>query len=544
MLDTKKIKQSLAEMREDLNLAKDEAEGMKQDIGEIQPEDVDLGMLPEDEKKEKEEVIKSPADVKKVLNEALKDLQNVIDNLDAACGQAEEEIKEASIKRHNDKYASNLSELTSNAEKFINEAKDSVKHWAWLKTAKKEKINIQDSSLKQAAQTIQEVSQFNKLLGKIFKREATAVPPTGSEFSGDKWPKGGDPAKTELKEWEKGQSKFNTDKSFEDKRPNPATDNRLTDVDYRRFNENDKPSVSASFTQLRDKNDSYWDVVDTRSGMRIQASFSDAPSHLGPKDEKGFRAFSSKNFAEKIVSAVKSFGISNVKNQLNAKYASYEEGLKKVASDESTVKSYYADAYGDKSYAKEMVKNTESVKTQPRGYIPKYNLSGKKAEASKPQREVSAAIVQANAKVAVSGARKFAAVGVIPFTKKSIAKKAQELLSLKENEMKVAISTIEQFPIVNEAALKMSHIPDTESGIVSNTATGVSSPTAEKLKTEGLDSNVKSDAAISKKASFVPQTASNGVEGLQLSSRFTTTASKLESKGIDLSNIKKPHYRK
>lgn len=542
MLDTKELKKSLAEMRDDLTSVKDDAENMKQDISEIQPEELDLDALPADEKKEKEEIVKSPADAKKVLNEAIKDLQSVVDNIDAICGQAEQEIKEASVKRHNEKYASTISTLVTAAEKSISDARDAIKHWAWLVKSKREKIDLQDSSLKQAAQTLQEVSKFDKLLKSLgFKREGTAVPPTNSEFSGDKWPKSGNPAEEELDHWKKGQTKFNSDKSFEDKRPNPAVDNRLTDVDYKRFME--KPSVSASFTKLRDTADSFWDVVDTKSGMRIQASFSNAPAALGSKDQKGFNAFSSKQFGNNIVEAVKTFGISNVKNQLNAKYASFEEGIKKVASDESAVRSYYADAYGDKSYAKEMVKNNQAVKPAPKGYTPKDRLADKKA-AKMPARQINAAIIQANAREAVLGARKFASVGAIPFTKAAIAKKAQELLTLKEGEMRVAIATISQLPITNEAALKLSHIPDSEKGIVSNTASGVSSPTAEKVKTEGLDSNVKLDATISKKASLIPQMSSNGVSGLSLASRFTTTEQKLASKGIGLDSIRKPNYRK
>jgi hypothetical protein len=98
-----------------------------------------------------------------------------------------------------------------------------------------------------------------------------------------------------------------------------------------------------------------------------------------------------------------------------------------------------------------------------------------------------------------------------------------------------AEKTLNEMPLVNEAALsKEGTIPDADSGIVGNKLQGVRD-TKAKAGTEGtINNNVESDAKIAKRASFVPQVTKNVPNGLQISDAFTTTAKKLELKGINL----------
>jgi len=144
---------------------------------------------------------------------------------------------------------------------------------------------------------------------------------------------------------------------------------------------------------------------------------------------------------------------------------------------------------------------------------------------------------------AVELARKYASVGAIPFTKEAIYQKAASFMHLTDDEFCIKESTISEMPIVNEAALKQAHIPDTETGIVGNSKEGVRDPKAS-VKTEDINPNVRSDAKISKQSSIVPQLQVNPEGGnLDLSSMFTTTLNKLARKGVDISVLRAPKYR-
>jgi hypothetical protein len=102
-------------------------------------------------------------------------------------------------------------------------------------------------------------------------------------------------------------------------------------------------------------------------------------------------------------------------------------------------------------------------------------------------------------------------------------------------------ATLESLPITNESALKESHIPDTEKGIVGNKSEGVRDPQA-KVKTEDINAAVKGDATISKSASLVPQMTTDSEGKKDLSAFFTTTASRLEKKGISINQLRRPTY--
>jgi hypothetical protein len=94
-------------------------------------------------------------------------------------------------------------------------------------------------------------------------------------------------------------------------------------------------------------------------------------------------------------------------------------------------------------------------------------------------------------------------------------------------------ATIDELPIVSEAALKEAHIPDAETGIVGNLFEGVRDPKAQ-VKAEDVDSTVKSDAKISKQANIVPQIQSQVPIGkLSVADSFHTIENRLKQKGLD-----------
>lgn len=554
-INPKVVIKTLAEMQEELTSVKGDVDNMQNDLGEVSPEE--LHFNPEEappEDKEKMKSIKTPEDAKKVLNEALRDLQNVADNIDAICGQAEQEVKEAAMKRMNDRYASNMNVLITNASKAIDDAKDAMSHWAFLLSSRSIEKSISNPDLKQAANTIKEVGKFSKLLEGLgfIKKDATAVPPTGAKFTGDKFPAKGDPAKIELNTWHKGQTKFDADKSFEDKRPNPAIDNRLTDVEYNRFGD-DGEFVNASFIfDKKNPYNSYWDIFDAKNRKRVVASFNNAPAVLGPKTNNGLRSFGSAQYGEKLKQVVASEGLDVVKAQLNGKFIPIPDKLARIAStgDMSGVRKYFADAYGDKEYAKKLT-STDNPSQLPIDYTPEYDSPNDKKDTTKDgpgtissqkSRKVDPEVVRARARNAVNLARRFSAAGSIPFTKQAIAIKANELMQLSDSAFLTVEATLKQMPIVNVAALKEGHLPDTETGIVGNSSTGVSDPKS-RVSTEDLSEGVKGDAKIAKQANLVPQVISSENTGLPLSSYFTTTQKQLAEKGVDTNLVRRPTYR-
>jgi len=153
------------------------------------------------------------------------------------------------------------------------------------------------------------------------------------------------------------------------------------------------------------------------------------------------------------------------------------------------------------------------------------------------------ALLKVRADKAIEVARRFAAVHAIPFTRTALLAKGQELLAMTDEQFKIATATVNQMPIVNEAALKESHIPETENGIVGNKSEGVSNPKA-KVKTEDINPNVKSDAAISKEASFVPQfQVPSGKKIPDITANFSTISNKLRNLGVDPKTIRMPKYK-
>lgn len=542
-LDKKQALEALGEMEDELNSTKKDADSFLGDVKELSPDDMSFDSNDEslgEEDKEKIDKIKTPADAKKALNTCVTDIQSVIDALDGLTGQATEEKSAIAFKRLNAKYSSELVGLAQQTDSAIADAKKALSYWAFLKKAKKaSKKSTQSStatshdSIDQAFATVEKSLSFADKIANLLgykKVEATAVPPSGADFSGDKWPNGKDPKEVEERAWHAGAEKFKRDKSFEDARPNPTVDNRLDTVEYPR---NDKPYVNASFKENKDnKFSSYWEVVDAKSGRKLVADFANVPSETGPKNDQTFKEFSSKFYGNRIADTVVKEGLEAVQKQLGGTISKVTvEGLKAIAADKSSLKKYYTDAFGDSSYASDLTSGSDKSKMDV-AYTPKDDsVKNKKVETKDGTGKLSAKdidIERALARQAVVLARKFASRGAIPFTKESIMKKAESLMKLTAAEFKMRSESLDEIPIVNESALKEAHIPDTETGIVGNKAEGVRTPTAQ-VKTEDINSNVKSDANV-KKSSFVPQTATDGVP--QIKYQFNTVKARLDEKGI------------
>ncbi|MCK9428668.1 MAG: hypothetical protein M0R17_01485 [Candidatus Omnitrophica bacterium] len=596
------LQSGLKSMSAELNITKKRAADFLNDLDEVEPKDVvdqelpeDTGPapkeLPEGEGKEpKGKKIKNVEDAKSVLDEAKTDLQNVVDSLDGICGQVEEEEKKASYKRQSDRYAGSIQSLAQAAEKAIQDTDDAMNHWAFLGALKNPANKIQNASLKQVAETLNDVERINQVIERsATRRLATAVPPTGAEFSGDKWPNSKNPSEVEQRAWEGGAAKFHKDRKFEDARPNPAVDNRLNVEDYSR---DDKPYVNASFVMVpENRYASYWDITDTASGKRMIADFANAPTNLGQKNENGFRQFASSQYGEKIVNKIMEQegtktassnpvdGIEVARQILNGRYASIKEAREPKVKDKASVRRYYKDAYGDAGYAKKMTAWDEKVEDEKEEKKEKAEEKKEKAEEKAEKKEASEGdagmdikykpadehpadknkgeakkgpgtlssqdpqVIKAKAYKAVELARIYASIGAIPFTKEAVLNKSREVQKLSDSEYDAKLATLKELPITNESALKSAHIPETETGIVGNTAEGVRDPKSQ-VKTDDLNNDVKSDAKVS---SLVPQFTKSSSEGSRtdFSSLFSTTASRLREKGImpEKSRIMRPKYR-
>lgn len=351
-MDKAVIAKALHEMKDELVDTKDEAEAAKVDLESIEPAD----LLNSTEEAPELETVKTPADAKKILNEAITDINNVIDGIDGFIGQAEEEEKVASVKRINAKYASSISSLSNNAAAAIVDAKQAIAHWSFLRGIKTTS-GIKADNLRTAAQTLKEANSLVSMARKMFSftKDASATPPTGAKDSGDKWPKSGDPVKSEQGDWQSGNSKFEKDKKWEDSRPNAATDTRLVEVDYV-----EKGAVKASLiTVAGNKFGSYWKLNDRRAGKTVIASFANVPETIGVKDDKNFAIFASSTYGNSIVDAVLSDGIESTRQALAGQYLDNNGRIVAVASepkikDKAKNRAYYAKAYGDKAYAREL----------------------------------------------------------------------------------------------------------------------------------------------------------------------------------------------
>ncbi len=561
---------SLAEMGEELNEAKGEADAFLSDISDIGPDELDFenGEFGEDEK-ELADKIETPEDAKKVLKTCIDDLQRVSDSLDGLSGQVEEEITEASFKRYNAKYASSLISLAEQTDKVLTDAKEAMKYWAFLKKAKKVKpaivtaASLNSDSIEQVFANVEKSIGFVAKMAKALGYEkidvsgkhvdATAVPPTGAEFSGDKFPQSKNTAEVENRAWAAGASKFDRDINWEGNKINPAVDQRLTTVDYPR---NDAPYINASFKFNKDnKFSSYWEIVDPRSGKIVRADFANVPADIGIKNEASFKLFASKKYGKRILENIHATGIDAVAKSLGGVVSALDSNtLKVVAADKGSLRSYYSDAFGDPGYASELTAGKDNAGMDV-AYTPKDNSVankstetkdgvGKITDIQKPK-QVTAdedhEVLRAKSRQAIMLARKLSSRGAIPFVRDAIMKRAEELMELDDEQFAATEDAIEDIPVTNEAALKSAHIPDTEVGIVGNTREGVRDQSA-KVQTEDINTNVKSDATVSKTSSLVPQMISDNPNELKF--KFNTVVSRLRDKGITPEKLRLPRTNK
>jgi hypothetical protein len=558
--------QALAEMQEELEEVKGDVDTFNDDLADTSPMDIsfddDSGGMDDlnPDEKEKASQIKTPEDAKKALNEAKKDIQDVVDNLDALVGKTEEEQKTAKIKRPSQKYASSIVTLASNAEKAIDEAKSALSHWSYLRKLKKKTAKevpaARHISVEDAAKTLISSKRAIQKVEKIFK-EGTSVPPTGSDFSGDKWPNGKDPKEVEDRAWHAGTNKFDKDLAWEHKRVNPAVDKRLTTEEYPR---DDTPYVNATlhFVDGENKYASYWDIFDTKQKKRMLITFANLPQEILPAvDDKHLKMFATQRYGNEIIAHVTHYGFDHIQDTLNGRFAKFDfPTLAKSAADSKTnIRKYYKDAYGDPAFASKLTTG-EDKSQMDTAYKPEEEkikeyddntkdgtgtLSNKKpAPVQKVATETDKALIQAKANKAVESATFAASRGIIPFTKQDIRKLAKEYFNYSDAEYKVVLATLQKLPLVNEAALKEAHIPDAEAGIVGNPLEGVRDNKAS-VTTEDIDTNVSSDARIAKQASFVPQVSKDNV--LQAKSMFQSRiVNGLQRKGI-IKDVRRPAYK-
>ncbi len=372
------VAKDLKEMVQDLKSTKASMVELKKMAEEFEPEDFDFedegedfGKEPEEEKHEDEEEgavergeeeekpeIKTPEEAKEALETAKEDIEDVIEHLDSVTDEGEEEEKKASFRRKNDKYASNLSDLAKSAKKAIADADRCVSYWKpFLSKQVISSKHIQNDKIKEAVQTVKEAHGLMKMLGNIFskegkvQKEATATPPTRSVFTGDKWPsQHGDSSEVEVRAWEAGAKQFHKDNDKYNPNPNASDEPRLVDeVDPH----DEKPYIESSFVYVRNNPKmSGWKIYDSRARKQVIARFKNLPADIGPKNPQTFKEFSSKKYGTAIIKKVAQLGLEPVRKELHGLYA--KKAVLAAVEDKSTVRKYFADAYGDSSFAREM----------------------------------------------------------------------------------------------------------------------------------------------------------------------------------------------
>ena len=214
--------------------------------------------------------------------------------------------------------------------------------------------------------------------------------------------------------------------------------------------------------------------------------------------------------------------------------------------DKAKIRAYFADAYGDPNYAKELTSaqksgselgmgiNSDKAENNKKGgddmniaYKPEEESAndakggldgGNKADSLGTGKGTTSALSAeertARARVAVDMARLAASRNVIPFAKTAIKTKALEIVSFSEDKFNAYKELLDGMPLVNEAAIKEARIPEdneVEKGVVANKFEAVTKP-ENSMPAEGLNSDVKSDAKIkqaSKAVAAVPQLQTN-----------------------------------
>lgn len=526
----------------------------------------DMGMPPGEKK---EEEIKTPEEAKKVVNEAITDLKAVVDGIDAITGQGEEmEEKTASqTARFSSKMQNEFGLLTKQAASAIDDAKDSIRHWAFLLRRKHGQSN--KSSAHAIVQNVREGIQVWRDLQQVL---ATAVPPTGAEFSGDKGINGDNnySARKEIKHYEAGNEEFKRNKTKEDRMPNPTGEPRLIDEG--------NPHEFGAFVNAKvvQKNPVFGSAIVMRSldkegrGKYAVATWEKLSPAIGPKTAANYEVFTSKDFAKNVEDHIRKNGIETVAAFMNAELDSL--GLQATArepkvKDKSKLRAYYADAFGDSEFARELTSAQKTgtelgmgINQDKAGAVTKsgeemniaYKPEVESADGTKGgleggntgdsvgtgavKTEASLAVREARARKAVDFARIAASRGLIPFTKTAVATKAREVVGYSNEKFDAQLELLNGLPIVREAAIKEARIPENEeveTGILANTHEAVRDPKNSSVGTEGLKSEVKSEGRIST-AAVVPQMhTTSSLAPASFVNKLNTIANRMRQKGLD-----------
>lgn len=533
------------------------------------------------EKKEQE--IKTPDEAKKVVNEAITDLKAVVDGIDAITGQGEEmeEKTESKTARFSSKLQQEAGLLMRQASSAIDDAKSAIRHWAYL--LRRKNTTYASSTSHDIVKNVQEGVRVWRELGSVL---ATAVPPTGAEFSGDKGINGdvNYSARKEIKHYEAGNAEFKSNKAKEDRMPNPTSEPRLTDEG--------NPHEFGAFVNAKvvEKNDKFSSAIVMRTldkqgaGRYAVATWDGLSTAVGPKTAANYNIFTSPAFAKNVEDHLRKNGLEAVAAYLNAEIDTM--GLTTTArepkvKDKAKLRAYYADAYGDKEFAREMTSNQKQATELGLGvnqdksnavtkggvdmniaYTPETESAnaeeggleggnkGDSVGSGKVDTKASLEVRQARARAAVDFARLAASRNVIPFTKIAIAAKAREVVEFSDDKFAAQKELLESMAIANEAALKEARIPENEeveSGVLANTREAVRDPKNTGVDTEGIKGEVKSEGRIST-ASVVPQMQStSALIKPSFVSQMDTIGNRLAKQGLseaDAFRRVRPHYRK
>lgn len=545
------------------------------------PED---GQVPEGfggEKKEEE--IKTPEEAKKVVNEAITDLKAVVDGIDAITGQGEEmeEKTESKTARFSSKSQQEFGLLTRQASSAIDDAKGAIRHWAYL--LRRKNSTFASSTSHDIVKNVQEGVRVWRELGSVL---ATAVPPTGAEFSGDKGINGDNnySARKEIKHFQAGNEEFHTNKAKEDRMPNPTSEPRLTDEG--------NPHEFGAYVNAKivQKNDKFSSAIVLRSlnktgaGRYAVATWDGLSTAVGPKTAANYAIFTSPAFAKNVEDHIRKNGIEAVAAYLNAEVDTL--GLQTTArepkvKDKAKLRAYYADAYGDKEFAREMTSNQKQatelglgINQDKSGAVTKggedmnvaYTPEAPSANAEeggleggnkgdsvgsgKVDTKASLDVRQARARAAVDFARLAASRNIIPFTKVAIAAKAREVVEFSDAKFSAQKELLESMPELKSAALKEARIPENEeveSGVLANTREAVRDPKNTSVTTEGVKSEVKSEGKIATSAVVPQMQATSALTATSFVSKMNTISNRLRGQGLDPEKEAfrrvRPHYR-
>jgi hypothetical protein len=529
--------------------------------------------------------IKTPDEAKKTVNEAITDLKAVVDGIDNITdqGQDMEEKTSSQTFRLSAKATSEIGILTNQAVSAMDDAQGAIKHWSFML---RKNSNPKTASGNQFVNAVKEGVQVFHELREVL---GTAVAPTGAEFSGDKT-LSKNPAAVEMRQFEAGNEQFRSDKKKYDAMPNPASSPRLTDEG--------NPHELGAYVEAKavERNDKFSSAIVVRSlnkdkkGKYAVLTFENLPEEVGKKTTANYAKFLLPGFAKNIEAHVRKSGIDAVAAYLNGRVDTI--GLATTArepkiKDKAELRAYYKDAYGDDEFARELTSgqktsvdlamgiNQDKTKgvtrdTMDIAYKPEFesanaekggleggNKTDSLGDGKAPTKDASLTLEarQGKARAAVDLARLASSRGLVPFTKTGIKDKALEIIAFSDEKFNAYKEVLEGMPEVN-AILLEAHIPDADTGIVGNKREGVRNP-KEQAKTDGLDSQVKSDAKISESSKQAQLTrTANMVPQMQVTSALTkesfaanmdTLQNRLAKRGLTLEGSVRrvgPVYRK